>query len=174
MTRDFLSSELLSLRLRHNLTQKEIAKKLNLSESTWIRYETGKREPDASELLRIYSTLGESIEKPMLRAAHPEQYATEDASTEEKRDAIASYVKNVLPSFAVNQLFALMFSNKINFIQRLQEWTLEIHLPRELHSIKTKFSTMLFDFASDRNEIVLPDEPMPDRDIMLEDILDQK
>ena len=41
------------LRLYHNLTQNELSNILNIKQSTYSHYETGKRQPDISTLIRI-------------------------------------------------------------------------------------------------------------------------
>lgn len=41
------------LRIKNNLTQKEIANIINVSERTYSRYETGDREPRIETLIKI-------------------------------------------------------------------------------------------------------------------------
>lgn len=41
------------LRIENNLTQKEIANIINVSERTYSRYETGDREPKIDTLIKI-------------------------------------------------------------------------------------------------------------------------
>lgn len=41
------------LRIESNLTQKEIAKIINVSERTYSRYETGDREPKIETLIKL-------------------------------------------------------------------------------------------------------------------------
>lgn len=41
------------LRIQNNLTQKEIANIINVSERTYSRYETGDREPRIETLIKI-------------------------------------------------------------------------------------------------------------------------
>lgn len=48
-----LAKNLYTLRKCHNLTQKDIAKKLNISRQAYSNYETGKRTPDIGLLLMI-------------------------------------------------------------------------------------------------------------------------
>lgn len=45
------------LRKLHNVTQKELAEKLNIARGTLANYETGKRTPDFSTLVRICDVL---------------------------------------------------------------------------------------------------------------------
>ncbi len=49
-----------SARKSANLTQKEVAERLGITESTYCGYETGKREPDVLKIKAIASLLGVS------------------------------------------------------------------------------------------------------------------
>lgn len=49
------------LRKLHNVTQKELAEKLNIARGTLANYETGKRTPDFSTLVRICDVFNVSI-----------------------------------------------------------------------------------------------------------------
>lgn len=41
------------LRAKSNLTQEEVAKKLNISSSTWSKWENGKSYPDVQDIMKI-------------------------------------------------------------------------------------------------------------------------
>lgn len=171
--REILPGELRELRLRHGLSQKKMAAALNLSESTWIRYETGEKTPDLQEAYRIYDVMGEQFLPPMLRTAYPEHYKIDDPhDVEAMQHAIIHYWKEVAPPRLIAQMYYVMFgAHGGSFIAKLQEMCQDDHLPMDYRVIETKISTMLFDLASARKELVCPDDPMPDRDVLLDAIL---
>lgn len=171
--KEVLPSELRELRLRHGLSQKKMAAMLNLSESTWIRYETGEKTPDLTEAMRIYGVLGEQILPPLLRVAYPDHYVIDDpGDIKRMQNAIIHYWMEVASPKLIAQMYYVMFGDHGgSFIAKLQEWVQDDHLPMDYRVIETKISTMLFDLAGARNELVCPDDPMPDRDVLLDAIL---
>ena len=58
-----LSDKIIKSRKNLGITQKELAKRCNLSESAICYYETGKRKPIYDVFLRIVKALGYDIEK---------------------------------------------------------------------------------------------------------------
>ena len=50
------------LRKLHNVTQKELAEKLNIARGTLANYETGKRTPDFTMLVRICDVFNVSMD----------------------------------------------------------------------------------------------------------------
>ena len=56
------SENLRNLRLSHNLTQVELAKKLNLSRSAISNYEQGKMQPSIETLIKISDIFEISID----------------------------------------------------------------------------------------------------------------
>ena len=63
MAKNRLSLKLLSLRQEHNLTQKELCAKLNLSRTNYSYFETGRRVPDIDTLLLIADFYGVSLDE---------------------------------------------------------------------------------------------------------------
>ena len=55
-----LKDRLKEARLKAKMTQKEVANRLGITESTYCGYETGKRQPDALKIAAIASILGVS------------------------------------------------------------------------------------------------------------------
>lgn len=53
-----LKANLKSARKQAGMTQKEVASRLGITESTYCGYETGKREPDAARIGQIAQILG--------------------------------------------------------------------------------------------------------------------
>ena len=62
-----LVENLRRLRDEHNYTQLQISKKLNISRQAYSNYETGKRVPDISTLLRLSDIYGISLEDLIAR-----------------------------------------------------------------------------------------------------------
>ena len=57
-----LKDRIKKLRKKKNLSQRDLAKEINLSPSTIAMYETGKRKPDADKLKQIASYFNVSID----------------------------------------------------------------------------------------------------------------
>jgi transcriptional regulator with XRE-family HTH domain len=65
-------NRLKELRKSRNLTQDEMAKKINLPRSTYSNYETGKREPDYYTLEQIAEYFGVTVDYLLGRNVVPE------------------------------------------------------------------------------------------------------
>lgn len=63
MATNRLSLKLLGLRQEHNLTQKELCAKLNISRTNYSYFETGRRVPDLNTLLLIAEFYGVSLDE---------------------------------------------------------------------------------------------------------------
>lgn len=57
-----LSERLLALRQERNLSQRSLVKEMGLALNTYVRYERGEREPDASTLVRIADFYGVTLD----------------------------------------------------------------------------------------------------------------
>ena len=57
-----LPERLLALRQERDLSQKSLVKEMGIALNTYVRYERGEREPDASALVRIADFYGVSID----------------------------------------------------------------------------------------------------------------
>lgn len=53
---------LIHLRTSNNMSQKELAQKLNIERSSLSSYETGRRSPDAKTLMAIADIFGVSVD----------------------------------------------------------------------------------------------------------------
>lgn len=63
MATNRLSLKLLELRQEHNLTQKELCAKLNISRTNYSYFENGRRVPDVDTLLLIAEFYGVSLDE---------------------------------------------------------------------------------------------------------------
>lgn len=63
MATNRLSLKLLELRQEHNLTQKELCAKLNISRTNYSYFENGRRTPDVDTLLLIAEFYGVSLDE---------------------------------------------------------------------------------------------------------------
>lgn len=57
-----LSERLLALRQERSLSQRSLVKEMGLALNTYVRYERGEREPDASTLARIADFYGVTLD----------------------------------------------------------------------------------------------------------------
>lgn len=57
-----LSERLLALRQERNLSQRSLVKEMGFALNTYVRYERGEREPDASTLARIADFYGVTLD----------------------------------------------------------------------------------------------------------------
>lgn len=71
-----------SARKSANLTQKEVAARLGITESTYCGYETGKREPDVMKIKAIASILGVSGDYLLETGFSPVAASTSELSPE--------------------------------------------------------------------------------------------
>lgn len=69
-----LQERLKTLRNNNKLTQRQLAKKLNISPSTVALYETGDRNPDMTMLKRIADFFNVSVDYLLGQTNIPEQY----------------------------------------------------------------------------------------------------
>lgn len=60
---NFFKAHVQELRQQANLSQKEIAEKVGISELAYQRYEYGTRVPEARTAIRIAQALGTTVEK---------------------------------------------------------------------------------------------------------------
>lgn len=78
-----------SARKSANLTQKEVAMRLGINESTYCGYETGKREPDVLKIKEIASMLGVSgdylLETGFSTPPSPAEQSTDPLTTDEQQ-----------------------------------------------------------------------------------------
>lgn len=61
-TSEIIAIKIKELRKNHNLTQKEISEKLNIAQTTYAGYETGKHEPNTETLLKIAELFNCSVD----------------------------------------------------------------------------------------------------------------
>lgn len=57
-----IAERLKALRIKNHFTQKEIAEKINVSQSAYAYYETAKKEPRIDTLLRLAELYNTSID----------------------------------------------------------------------------------------------------------------
>jgi len=57
-----LGKRLETCRIELNITKKEVAERLNIDQSTYGKYELGKREPDAETLQKLADLFGTSVD----------------------------------------------------------------------------------------------------------------
>lgn len=60
--KNIVSGKLKSLRMHYNLTQKEVADKINVERSTYAYYEAGKTAPSIDTLLALSEVYNVSID----------------------------------------------------------------------------------------------------------------
>jgi len=68
-----LSERLKELRTSHELTQKQVAKVLNIDRSAYSYYETGKSQPTISTLIKLAKIFKISIDDLLLYTPQPQE-----------------------------------------------------------------------------------------------------
>lgn len=76
------------LRKERNVTQKQLARALGVSESTISLYESGKHEPDHATLIKIADYFNVSIDYLLGRTSNPSFYVHKGISVGDGREAI--------------------------------------------------------------------------------------
>lgn len=97
--------KLRELRKKHKLSMKEFGTILGLSESTISLYETGKREPDISTLVRISEYFNISVDE-LLGRTHTHNINNESINEHEKL-LLNAYRKNLDMQPAVDRLLGI-------------------------------------------------------------------
>lgn len=89
---------LIDIRKRHDKTQEEVASLLNITRSTYSRYETGDREPDFKTLIKLAEIFNTSTSYLMGETDDPAPPKTRiDTPTIEKAaEAIKATLYNIL------------------------------------------------------------------------------
>lgn len=87
--RETIAKNLIELRKKHNLTQEELAKKLNYSDNTISRWERAEITPSIESLEEIAAVYGISIEL-LLKQDAPKK------SEQEKRVSIAKHIATII------------------------------------------------------------------------------
>ena len=102
-----LGERIKEARLRKRLTQKQLAKLLNVTDATVNRYEKNVRKPDAEMLKRIAEILGVSVdyllgteEKHETIAAHRSDNPLDDLPEEAKR-SIEEFKEYILKKYGL-------------------------------------------------------------------------
>lgn len=102
-----LGERIKEARLRKKLTQKQLAKLLNVTDATVNRYEKNVRKPDAEMLKRIAEILGVSVdyllgteEKNETIAAHRSDNPIDDLPEEAKR-SIEEFKEYILKKYGL-------------------------------------------------------------------------
>lgn len=81
MSKNRISLKLLELRLKSELTQKELCEKLNISRTNYSYFENGRRTPDIDTLLLFSEFYGVSLDELVTGVRSGENESVEDTTT---------------------------------------------------------------------------------------------
>jgi len=158
-----------NMRKKRSLSKLKMADLLYLDDKTWARYEDGKTCPSVSEYMWICEQLGENSLRPILNLVYPDTYKhiTTDSSIEELRKAAAHYFLHVASDKTVREWDFLTFGHHGSNIEpQMQEFCAIAHLPMEYRVLIARLVKSCWDIAVARNELVCPENIMPDIDIL--------
>ena len=112
-----IAKNISELRLSHNMTQLELAEKLNYSDKTISKWERAESSPDISVLLEIADIFGVTLDY-LVKAEHPKEEMSAPAQKEEKfnRRAVA-YISESCPWIIAILAFIIttLIINKMSF-----------------------------------------------------------
>ena len=87
------------IRMKSNLTQKEVARKLQIDRSTVAKWETGKADPRAEELTKLAKLFGCTVDELLTDTAAEENGKIENVlkKLEEQLELLSKLSKKDLP-----------------------------------------------------------------------------
>lgn len=87
------------LRKKQNLTQLELANKIGVVESAISLYESGKREPDISTLIKLADCLNTSIDELVEHEFSKTQQTKNNQSQKQEQETMTEQEKQLLTAF---------------------------------------------------------------------------
>lgn len=116
-----LGLKLLDLRQKHNLTQKQLCRELNIGRSTYSYFETGTRTPDIETLILIAEYYHVSLDELVSRHPKKEENEERQLSKVEEVDIVRHLKAKRIPVHSVMELSKREF----DFLEKFRELSRE-------------------------------------------------
>lgn len=95
MDKEILGKRLRNLREKRNLYQKDVARRLNVSEYQMSRYESGKSKPDPELISKMAEFYEVTTDYLLGKSNHPNLTATEDNRIDEEVDELLDIIESI-------------------------------------------------------------------------------
>lgn len=132
MTKEEIGKIIRESRLATNLTQLQVAKKLNRPQQTVANWESGKSQPDANTLFELFSVLGRSVDEAFGYNAKTPSMSGEalklardyESLDQQGKDAARAAVDSELDRIKKAHSVALNFGDKLRMRRELARLTI--------------------------------------------------